>query len=233
MKKDFYGKKKAITFSFDDGVTQDEQLIDIFNKYGLKCTFNLNSSFFGLNGSLDRNGRTVSHNKISADKIKSVYDGHEIAVHTLTHPDLTALDEEAIAWQVERDRLVLSEIAGYEVECMAYPCGPNDDRVADVIARRTGVKFARTVTSTYSFDVQPNLLRYDPTVYYIETDKLFELGEKFVATPPSDVPQLFYVWGHSYEMDAEYISWDDFERFCKLVANRDDIFYGTNGQVLL
>ena len=37
------GKKKAITFSFDDGVTQDRRLVEIFNKYGLKATFNLNS----------------------------------------------------------------------------------------------------------------------------------------------------------------------------------------------
>ena len=29
------GKKKAITFSFDDGVLQDKRLIDIFNKYKL------------------------------------------------------------------------------------------------------------------------------------------------------------------------------------------------------
>ena len=35
------GKKKAITFSFDDGVTQDIRLVEIFNKYGLKCTFNI------------------------------------------------------------------------------------------------------------------------------------------------------------------------------------------------
>ena len=42
------GKKKAITFSFDDGVTQDIRVIKILNQYGLKGTFNLNSGFFGL-----------------------------------------------------------------------------------------------------------------------------------------------------------------------------------------
>ena len=33
--------KKAVTFSFDDGVVFDKKLIDIFNKYGIKGTFNL------------------------------------------------------------------------------------------------------------------------------------------------------------------------------------------------
>lgn len=28
-------KKKAVTFSFDDGVTQDVRLVEMFNKYGL------------------------------------------------------------------------------------------------------------------------------------------------------------------------------------------------------
>ena len=32
------GKLKAVTFSFDDGVTQDIKLIEILNKYGLKAT---------------------------------------------------------------------------------------------------------------------------------------------------------------------------------------------------
>ena len=36
----FQGKMKALTFSYDDGVTQDARLIEIFNKYGLKATFN-------------------------------------------------------------------------------------------------------------------------------------------------------------------------------------------------
>ena len=37
----FNGKMKALTFSYDDGVLQDERLIEIFNKYGLKGTFNI------------------------------------------------------------------------------------------------------------------------------------------------------------------------------------------------
>ena len=46
----FYGKTKAVTFSFDDGVTQDVRLIGILDRYGLKATFNLNPSLLGLQG---------------------------------------------------------------------------------------------------------------------------------------------------------------------------------------
>ena len=82
------GKKKALTFSFDDGVTQDIRLIEILDKYGLKCTFNLNSEFLGLDGTLFRNGRTVRHDKIKPEAVKEIYKGHEVAVHGKTHAAL-------------------------------------------------------------------------------------------------------------------------------------------------
>ena len=226
-------KKKAVTFSFDDGVTQDIRLIEILNKYNLKGTFNLNSELLGLDGTLDRNGRTVRHDKIPPDKVKEIYNGHEVAVHTLTHPFLPSLSGEEIIRQVEMDRQNLSKLCGYEVVSMAYPCGGenNNDRVAEIIRNNTGVKLARGLTSTYSFEPQGNLLRFMPTVYYIE-NCLDEVIDRFLALDASE-PALLYIWGHSYEMDAEYITWEKFEEACKRLSNRDDIFYGTNKEVLL
>lgn len=228
------GKNKAITFSFDDGVTQDVRFIEILNRYGLKGTFNLNSSILGLPGTLGFGDKVVRHDKIRACDVKGVYDGHEVAVHTLTHPNLTQLDDETVVYQVESDRQKLSEIVKYEVVGMAYPCGGvnNDDRVANIIKTRTGVKYSRTITPTYNFDMRDNLYRFDPTVHYIEGDKLFELGERFLSLK-ADTPQLFYVWGHSYEMDAGHISWERFEEFCKFISGKSDVFYGTNKEVLL
>ena len=107
------GMKKAVTFSFDDGVTQDVRLIEILNRYGLKGTFNINSELLGLPGQLNRNGKIVSHNKISPCDLRYVYEGHEVAAHTLTHPNLTGLDETEIIRQVEEDRVRLSELCGY------------------------------------------------------------------------------------------------------------------------
>ena len=117
------GKKKAFNITYDDGVMQDLRFVELMNRYGLKGTFNLNSGFLGLEGTLVRNGKTVRHDKIAADKIKEVYKGHEVAVHTLTHPNLTGLEKDEIIRQVEKDRVRLSEICGYEVVSMAYPCG--------------------------------------------------------------------------------------------------------------
>ena len=227
------GKKKAVTFSFDDGVTQDVRLIEILNRYGLKATFNINSSLLGLPGSLVRNGCEVSHCKIRAVDVKEIYRGHEVAVHTLTHPNLTKLDDETVTYQVEQDRRTLSELVGYEVVGMAYPCGGvnNDERVARVIRETTGVRYARTITSTHAFAEQENLYRFNPAVYYIEKE-LDGIVDEFLSSE-SDEPQLLYIWGHSYEMDAGYISWERFEEICRRLSGREDIFYGTNSEVLL
>lgn len=227
-------KKKAITFSYDDGVTQDIRLIELLNKYNLKCTFNLNSELLGKKGILVRNSLNISHYKIHTEDVKQIYKGHEVAVHTLTHPNLTQCDDREIIRQVETDRLNLSELVGYEVVGMAYPCGGvnNDDRVADVIKKNTGVKYSRTITTNNCFDVQENLYRFNPTIHHLKFDEMMSLGQEFIELK-TEPPKIFYVWGHSYEMDycADY--WVKLEEFFKLISNKEDIFYGTNKEVLL
>ena len=226
------GKKKAVTFSFDDGVTQDIRMIEILNRYGLKCTFNLNSELLGKPGELDRNGHIVRHDKVAAEDVRRIYAGHEVAAHTLTHPSLPKQDDAEVIHQVEEDRKNLSALCGYEVVGMAYPGGGvnNDERVADLIRKHTGIRYARTISTTHDFDEQPDLYRFNGSVYYI-SEQFEAVIDKFLALE-TEKPQLLYIWGHSYEMDAEYITWENFERLCAKLAGKDDIFYGTNREVL-
>ncbi len=227
-------KMKAVTFSYDDGVVQDIRFIELLNKYGLKCTFNLNSGLLSKKGMLTVNGKRVCHYKLHKEDIKSIYEGHEVAAHTLTHPNLTECDENEIIRQVEEDRLNLSDIVGYDVVGMAYPCGGvnNDERVAEIIKNNTGIKYSRTITENGSFDLQQNLFRFNPTVGHTDFENLMSLGEKFIDLK-AETPKIFYVWGHSYELDCDTSFWFKIEEFFKLISNRDDIFYGTNKEVLL
>lgn len=229
------GKMKALTFSYDDGVTQDRRLVEIFNKYGLKATFNINSGLLGKENSLIRDGVEIRHDKIAPEEVTVLYRGHEVAAHTLTHPSLKKLEDDAeIIRQVEEDRLALSLLLGYDVVGFAYPGGSShfDSRVAELIRRHTGVKYARGTASTYSFDEQKDLYSFEPTVYHhVDMDKMFELGERFLALEP-DSPQCFYIFGHAYEFDIRD-EWDRFEEFCRMMSGKNDIFYGTNKEVLL
>ena len=229
------GKKKAVTFSFDDGVTQDIRLIEILNKYNLKGTFNLNSAKLGLPGDFWKTDvGDIPRVILNASQVKGVYAGHEVAVHTLTHPNLTTLDDETVIRQVDEDRKALSALCGYPVIGMAYPCGGvnNDERVAALIKNNTPIAYARTITSTHTFDLQKgNLLRFNPTLHFLD-QKTEAIVEEFLNLQ-TDEPQLLYIWGHSYELDYDESRWQRFEKLCKTLASREDIFYGTNKDVLL
>ncbi len=229
----FQGKKKAITFSYDDGVTQDIRLVEILNRYDLKATFNLNSMLLGKEGRISSPFGEASHNKVKREDVPKIYAGHEVAVHTCTHPLLPSLDQEEIIAQVEGDRKNLEDLVGYPVVGMAYPGGGvnNDDRVAQVIRSHTAVRYARTTTETRCFDAQSNLYRFDPTVYHLQFNTLFSLADEFLSQEYTE-PKIFYIWGHSYEFDYQD-TWSRFEEFCKRIAHKEDIFYGTNRQVLL
>ncbi len=228
------GKYKAFTLSYDDGITQDIRFIDLINRYHLKCTFNLNSELLGTNRILTGKGLRVSHYKIHPEDVKYVYEGHEVAVHTLTHPHLPKLADKEVIEQVEQDRLNLSELVEYEVVGMAYPGGGvnHDDRVANLIRENTGVKYSRTIICNNSFDPQENLFKFNPSTYHLNFDSLMQLGKEFIELDTNS-PKIFYVWGHSYEMDYEPDYWIRLEEFFKLISGKDDIFYGTNKEVLL
>lgn len=228
------GKLKAVTFSYDDGVTQDIRFIEMLDKYGLKCTFNLNSELLGLEGHLIRQEKWVNHTKIKPTDVKEVYKNHEVAVHTLTHPRLPEIeDDNEIIRQVEQDRINLEKLVGYTVQGMAYPCGGVnfDSRVSALLKEKTGVKYSRTILSSNNFELAENPLELNPTVYHMDFDSMLELGKEFVALNP-EKPQLFYIWGHTYEFDI-HNTWDKMEEFLKLISGREDIFYGTNSEVLL
>lgn len=230
----FNGRMKALTFSFDDGVTQDNKMIEILDKYGLKCTFNLNSELLGLNGSLERNGKNISHIKNSAQNVKSIYKNHEVAAHTLTHSILTKLSDEEIVKQVEQDRKNLEILCGKPVVGMAYPGGDAPDcneHVARIIKENTKIKYARTIGITYNFDLPTNLFAFSSTVYcYRDWDRMLELAKDFIELK-SNTPKLFFIRGHAYEFDINN-TWEPFEQFCAMISGKNDIFYGTNAEVL-
>lgn len=228
----FPGKKrKAITFSFDDGVTQDRRLVELFNKYNLKCTFNINSLSLGMGGRVAYDGFEADHHKIEIAEVKTLFQGHEVAVHTSHHPDLTKISDDDIKVEVEEDRLFLEKLVGYKIFGMAYPFGTTDERVINVLATQTPIKYSRVVWSNYSFARQENLLNLRPSAHCLEWEKLYQLADEFFSLSP-DEDIIFYIWGHSYEFDFEN-TWDKWEEFLKYIANKSDVYYGTNYEVLI
>ena len=219
---------KMLTFSFDDAVVDDIRLVEIFNKYGLKSTFNLNSGH--LTRALRwryKDVKDVIH--INYYDNPHLYDGHEIACHSYTHPRLENLCKEDVDNQIRIDKFILEQLYGYKIRGMAYPYGTYNDIVFEVL-RENNIIYSRTVNCTYDFKMPEKPLTWHPTCHF-KDERRMELAEAFVNAEAKE-DMLFYIWGHSYELVTEE-DWMELEKFCAFLANREDILYCTNIEVLM
>ncbi len=216
-------KTKALTFSFDDGVLDDERLVGILDKYGLKCTFNLNSALMSNRNTWNYNNKKLVLHMNYTDCI-NLYEKHEIACHGYTHPDFSKLDYNTTYNDIYIDKKILESLFDCKIKGMAYPFGVYDEKTLKILAE-LGIVYSRGVHSTYSFELPNKLLELEPTCHYREKE-IYRLIDDFINSSSSE-PLLFYIWGHSYELVTED-DWQDFENICKKLSNRDDIYYCTN-----
>lgn len=222
------GRAKALTLSYDDGVEQDIRFIGIIDKYGLKCTFNINSGNYAPEGKVYPEG--TIHRRMTKQMCTDLYanSGHEVAVHAYTHPWLEKLSPAQVAYEIVKDRETLEEQFGCIVRGMAYPYGTYNDDVVRVLAD-CGIAYSRTTKSTEKFDIPTDWLRMPATCHH-STPRLMELAKTFVENKKMDKPQLFYLWGHTYEFE-EKDNWNVIEEFAEYIGGRDDIWYATNIEI--
>lgn len=222
------GRAKALTLSYDDGVEQDIQLVAIMNEHGLKGTFNLNSGLYAEEGTVYPKGRI--HRRMTEKQVTETFinSGHEIAVHSLTHPFLEQLPMNIITGEILKDRENLEKQFGTIIRGMAYPFGTYNDEVITAL-RACGIVYSRTVISTNDFRIPNDWMRLTATCHH-NSPELKSLAKKFVEDKVTRTPYLFYLWGHSYEFE-ENRNWNVIEEFAKFVGNRDDIWYATNIEI--
>lgn len=223
------GKNKAVTFSYDDGVEQDRRLVELFNKYGMKATFNINSGIqTGANVFVERNSG-ISVRRMNQKGLRELYAGHEIASHGLTHANPVECDEETMYNEVWADKRNLEAMFEREIIGYAYPFGSYNDTAVRVLAD-CGIRYARTVETVPEFGLQKDLLRFKANFHHNDAG-IFDGIEKFLALEAKE-PSVLYIWGHSYEFDVKQ-NWEHMEEILKRLAGRPDVFYGTNAEVLL
>jgi peptidoglycan/xylan/chitin deacetylase (PgdA/CDA1 family) len=91
---------------------------------------------------LETNGAVPT---MSVDEIRLLANaGMTIGFHTIRHPRLTKLSRPELATALIEGREELADVAGQEIEYLAYPYGAADARVA-AMARRLGYRAAFTV----------------------------------------------------------------------------------------
>jgi peptidoglycan/xylan/chitin deacetylase (PgdA/CDA1 family) len=209
------GKPKALVMSYDDGSEHDRRLVDIFNRYGIRASFHLNSEKLGR-----------AHH-VRPGEVRSLYRGHEVSCHSVSHPDLTRLSDDAVRWEIGRDRQVLEQLTGGPVRGLAYPFGAYDRRVMALLPE-LGIEYARTVNARDDFGISENFLAWETSGHH---SAAMELGERFLEADRREL-QLLHIWGHSYELDGFMTAdpskdWRYIEDFCRLMQGNGSIFYAT------
>ncbi|WP_160691780.1 polysaccharide deacetylase family protein [Clostridium sp. C2-6-12] len=220
------GKFKVLTMSYDDGREPDKRLISLFNKYGIKGSFHLNS---GLLKDAPPTPNDVYGLRIPKEEIPEVFKGHEVSCHTTTHPTIARSPIGHVAKEIIEDREKLEEIVGYTVRGLSYPNGSFSDEIKTLLLS-LGIEYARVVDTTGTFEMPRDFLEWKGTCRHVDPN-LLKYADDFVALAKKQYLYMFYVWGHSYEFTKDN-NWEVIEEFCEKVGNRDDIWYATNIEIV-
>lgn len=220
------GKEKAFSVSYDDGVLQDIRLVELMNRYGIRGTFNLNSSLMESGFTwLHENGMQVS--RLTPAQAAGLYDGHEIASHTLTHPYMHDLTEAEILYQMSEDKRALEEMFSREVEGFAVPFEYYSPLIAHC-AKACGFLYARMSEFTGTYCPWQDRYYWKCGMFHLQPE-LMEYVSKFLTC--EEELALCQIVGHSYDLDAEDL-WDTTEEIFRSVAARQDIWLATNVQIV-
>ena len=125
------GRHKALTLSYDDGVSSDIRMMEIMRRHGVKGTFNVNA------GRMDGEG---SPYRLRPEEY-GAYEGFELAIHGYSHPFLNRMPADLVIDEIVEDRRAVEKLAGYPVHGMAYPYGAYDDALIELAKKPDTIGF--------------------------------------------------------------------------------------------
>lgn len=110
-------QKVSISFDASWGATRTGKILDILDEFEIKTTF------FLVNIWLED----------YPDKAKEIVArGHEIGLHSVSHPDFTRLSEEQIKKELLENQSMIKDITGFEANLFRPPFGAYDNRVIQI-----------------------------------------------------------------------------------------------------
>lgn len=202
--------RKIFLMSFDDGTVWDRRFVQLLNKYGIKATFNLNSGLEDFVWHYE--DRFPIRRQVLADTV-DLYQGHEVASHSLHHHWLNTLTPPQLAREVGEDCAALKEMFGLSDIGFGVPFTACDEREIRII--RKFVWYIRLSAFSDSF-APPQ----DP--YHIPIHALYnqsDVRERIAAFAESELPvSLFVMAGHSYEFEV-LDQWEYMEQLLQYILS--------------
>ena len=211
------GCPKAFNITYDDGVLQDVRFVELLNKYGIKGTFNLNSELIKNEFEwIHECGMVVK--RLPESVVVSLYEGHEVASHTLTHPYMYNLSENEMMYQLAEDKKNLQELFGQEIYGFAVPFDYYSEMIAKCV-RNCGFEYGRNSEESYSYTPNEDYYYWRAGTFHLSPG-FMEFVEGFFHT--EEELAVCQIVGHAYDLDVENM-WDVMERIFQRVKEDETI----------
>lgn len=218
-------KKMKVVQCWDDGVITDIRLTQLCRKYGAKATFNLNPGLMG-----DERGKSFwrtpgihawSFNgfccgKLAKKDIAEIYQGFEVASHCWKHENADSLPAEEWIIRAVEARKFLEDIVQKPCTGFAWPCGRTTPETVKAL-RDAGFAYGRTTKNSQQITMCEDTMLL-PSNCHFQNGQFYELYEK--AKEAGE--EVFYFWGHSYEMYEYDKLWEQYEMKLKYITEDPD-----------
>ena len=206
---------------WDDGVLNDLRLVELLRKYNAKATFNLNPALHEksrrkVDGTYKFKGVYVA-GKLSLDELTDVYEGFQVASHTMHHKNAGQVpDEEFMADAIDA-RKYLEDRFQRECRGFAWPCGRYTPETMKLM-HEAGFAYGRTTQNTDTVIPCEDTMALHSSCHFLNPD-FWTIFEKAKETG------VFYFWGHSYQMMDEKKLWQETEEKLKRLDADPDVVW--------
>ena len=128
---------------WDDGVLNDARLTDLLRKYNAKATFNLCPAIHKANERFVSYWQGNLTGGLAWNEVKKVYDGFEVASHTMSHCNAGEVDDQVFLFSAVAAKKILEDLFEKPCNGFAWPCGLYTDETRKLL-REAGFKYGRT-----------------------------------------------------------------------------------------
>lgn len=118
---------KPVILTFDDGYLDNyTELYPLLQKYNVKATIFVITSSMG-----------VHEKSMTREQVKELSDSGLVSIqsHTLTHPELSSLDESQQLAQIRDSKLEVARMTGREPYVLCYPSGERNETTKELTAQ--------------------------------------------------------------------------------------------------